>query len=195
MMGAAATRAETSAANTRHRSVRDGRSGTFSVVNAEPRAAEPAAEMRRDLRFGRWTGLALPFAALVTAWTLAGFARIVQDHLTVQYDLWFEIGMVFGQVAFQWVVLWRGTWTDRLDYAVILVFVSSLGAALLWPLLVLNTIDPVRPLVAILYFFAVVAVMFAVHLINVARAGLPWVLCATWVVYRLLILAVVLPIY
>lgn len=151
--------------------------------------------MRRDLRFGRWTGLALPFAALVTAWTLAGFARIVQDHLTIQYDLWFEIGMVFGQVAFQWVVLWRGTWTDRLDYAVILVFVSSLGAALLWPLLAWNVMAPVRPLAATAYFFAVVAVMFAVHFMLVTRARLPWALCATWVVYRLLILAVVLPIY
>lgn len=166
-------------------------------MNADARAAEeaPAAGQRRVLRFGRWTGPLLPFAALATAWTLAGFARIVQDHLAIQYDLWFEICMVFGQVAFQWVVLWRGSWTDRLDYAVILVLVSSLGAALLWPLLAWNTLTPVRPLAAIAYFFAVVAVMFAVHLILVARARLPGVLCATWVVYRLLILAVVLPIY
>lgn len=152
----------------------------------------PPAGTRRELRFGRWTGLALPFAALVTAWTLAGFARIVQGYLAIQYDLWFEICMVFGQVGFQWVVLWRGSWRDRLDYAVILVVVSSLGAALLWPLLALNYGDPVRPFAAVLYFFAVVAVMFGVHLKLVVRAGLPGVLCATWVVYRLLILAVVL---
>lgn len=143
--------------------------------------------------FGRTTALVLPLAALVVARTLAAFATIIRDFLTVQYDLWFELGMVIGQVAFQWAVLWRRTWTDRLDYAVILVFVSSLGAALLWPLLLWNHFAPVRPLVAVAHFFAVVAVMFAVHARLVARTALPLVLCATWVAYRLLILAVVLP--
>ena len=101
--------------------------------------------------------------------------------------------MVVGQVLFQWAVLWRRSWTDRLDYAVILVLVSSLGAALLWPLLLWHHRAPVRPLAAVAWFFAVVAVMFLVHLRLVKRAALPLILCLTWVVYRLLILAVILP--
>lgn len=130
---------------------------------------------------------------LVVAATLAAFAQIIRDYLAVRYDLWFELGMVSGQVIFQWAVLWRRSWTDRLDYAVILVFVSSLGAALLWPLLVWDRVVPVRPLAAVAYFFAIVAVMFVVHLRLVRQAALPLVLCLTWVVYRLLILVVVLP--
>jgi hypothetical protein len=147
----------------------------------------------RPLAFGWKTGVALPFAALAVAHTLAAFAAIIRDHLAIDYDLRFELGMVVGQVLFQWAVLWRRSWTDRLDYAVILVLVSSLGAALLWPLLLWHHRAPVRPLAAVAWFFAVVAVMFLVHLRLVKRAALPLVLCITWVVYRLLILAVILP--
>lgn len=145
------------------------------------------------MRFGRATGLALPLAIFAVAATLSAFAQIVRDHLAITYDLWFELGMVVGQVLFQWAVLWRRSWAERLDYAVILVFVSGLGAALLWPLLLWNHLAPVGPLAAVIYFFAVVAVMFGVHLRLVRRAALPLVLCLTWVVYRLLILLVVLP--
>ncbi len=153
----------------------------------------PRSPRRGIVSFSRATGLALPFAAFVVAETLAAFALIIRDYLAVQYDLWFELGMVVGQVVFQWAVLWRRSWTDRLDYAVILVFVSGLGAVLLWPLLLWDRVAPVQPLAAVAYFFAVVAVMFVVHLRLVRQAALPLVLCMTWVVYRLLILVVVLP--
>ncbi|HEY0138312.1 MAG TPA: hypothetical protein VGB85_29710 [Nannocystis sp.] len=152
-----------------------------------------AAPRRGVVQFTRATGLALPVVAFVVAETLAAFAGIIRDYLAIHYDLWFELGMVIGQVLFQWAVLWRRTWTERLDYAVILVFVSGLGAALLWPLLLWDRAAPVEPLAAVAYFFAVVAVMFVVHLRLVRQAGLPLVLCMTWVIYRLLILAVVLP--
>jgi hypothetical protein len=154
----------------------------------------PVTAARRGvLSFGWRTGLALPLVVFVVAGTLAEFAQIIRDYLAVRYDLWFELGMVVGQVVFQWAVLWRRSWTERLDYAVILVFISGLGAALLWPLLLWNRLAPVRPLAAVAYFSAVVAVIFVVHLHLVRRAALPLILCATWVLYRLLILLVVLP--
>jgi hypothetical protein len=143
------------------------------------------------LRAGWPTALLIPFAIAVIARTLAAFAQIIQPYLAIRYDLWFELAMVIGQVLFQWCVLWRRPWRDRLDYAVILIAVSSLGAALLWPLLLVHHLRAVTPLPAVLYFFAVVGVMFAAHWRMVARARLPTVLCATWVVYRLLILLVV----
>ena len=171
--------------------------GIIALVTDRPARAEDrstaSARRRGAVTFGRATGLALPLAMFIVVETLTAFALIIRDYLAVRYDLWFELGMVIGQVLFQWVVLWRRSWTERLDYAVILVFISGLGAALLWPLLLWNRLAPVRPLAAVAYFFAVVAVMFVVHLRLVRRAALPLVLCATWVVYRLLILLVVLP--
>jgi hypothetical protein len=88
-------------------------------------------------------------------------------------------------------VLWRRTWSERADYAFILIAISGLGAALLWPLLVFHHLAPVTPLAAVAYFFAVVGVMFLAHFKLVHRARLPLVLCATWVVYRLLLLLVI----
>lgn len=135
--------------------------------------------------------LAVVPAIGVIAATLAAFARIIQPYLAIHYDLRFELGMVIGQVVFQWCVLWRRPWNDRLGYALIVIGISGLGAVLLWPLLLFHHHAPVTPLAAVGYFFAVVGVMFLGHLELVRRAKLPFLLCATWVVYRLLLLLVI----
>ena len=137
---------------------------------------------------------AVPLALVATvgiARTLAAFAVIIRPYLAIDYDLWFEIGMVVGQVLFQWCVLWRQTWRERFDYAGVLVLVSSIGAVLLWPLLLWNRGTPVSPLPAVIYFSAVVSLMFIVHVALVMRRKLPKVVCATWVFYRLILLLVV----
>ena len=130
-------------------------------------------------------------ASFVIATTLAAVAGILRPYLRIDYDLWFELGMVFGQVAVQWAVLWRRTWRERVDYAGVLVLVSGIGAALLWPLLLWNRSSPVTPLVGLLYFFGVVGAIFAIHVALVVRLRLPKILCLTWVLYRFAILLVV----
>jgi hypothetical protein len=139
--------------------------------------------------------VALPFAIVFIAKTLATFAAIIQSHLRIEYDLWFELGMVIGQVLFQWAVLFRASWRERIRYAFVLIAVSLLGATLLWPMLAYHLrVAALSPLSATVWFFGVVGVMFAVHWWLVKREKLPVKLCATWVVYRLLILAYVLKI-
>jgi hypothetical protein len=130
-------------------------------------------------------------AMVVIARTLAGVATIIRPYLRVDYDLWFELGMVTGQVVIQWCVLWRRTWAERIDYAGVLVLVSGIGGALLWPLLGWNHYAAVAPWVGVLYFFAVVGIIFAIHVALVMRMKLPKILCVTWALYRLVILLVV----
>jgi len=137
--------------------------------------------------------IATPFAILFIAKSLATFAVIIQGYLRIHYDLWFELGMVTGQIAFQWIMMWKRTWTERVRYAFVLLGVSLLGAALLWPMLGWHLlIGALRPLIAVMWFFGVVGVMFLVHAWLVKKERLPLFLCATWVVYRLLILVVAL---
>ena len=146
------------------------------------------------IRARRLLFLAAVPAIAVIAKTLAAFATIIQPYLSIHYDLRFELGMVTGQILFQWCVMWRmhRPWSDRLDYALILIGISGLGAVLLWPLLLWHHTAPVTPLRAVFYFFAVVGVMFVAHWRLVHKARLPLLLCGTWVVYRLfLLLAVV----
>lgn len=149
-----------------------------------------AAEKKKPSRFGP-RGLVVSvvvFAvALVTiAKTLAAFATIIERYLAVHYDWRLEIGMVMGQIAFQWVFMFRRPRDEKLSYAWILVCISGLGAVLLWPLLVFG--KGLAPLHAVAYFFAVVGVMFVAHWGLVSRHALPKWLCATWVLYRLLLL-------
>jgi hypothetical protein len=127
-------------------------------------------------------------ALIVIAKTLAGFAAIIQSYQAVHYDYRLELGMVTGQILFQWAFLWRWSREDKLSYAWILIAVSALGAVLLWPLLVFARGS--TPIVAMAYFFGVVGIMFVVHWLLVGRYALPKWLCATWVVYRLFLLAV-----
>jgi hypothetical protein len=132
----------------------------------------------------------VPFLVLVIGKTLAAFAGIIASRLRIQYDVWFEIGMVAGQVLFQWLFMWRRSWPERREYALLLFFVSALGATLLWPLLLLHRSGsgPVSEAFALAWFFGVVTIMFAVHWVAVKRRRLPTFLCATWILYRLLIL-------
>lgn len=144
--------------------------------------------MRGRLSLRWW--LLLPVALGVVASTLARFATLVAPYLAIDYDMRVEFGMVVGQVLFQWAVLWRRSWADRLDYAVLVLGISSLGAVLLWPLLAWHAQRPVAPLEAVAYFFAVVGIMFVTHAWLLKRFGLPAHLSVTWVIYRLFLLLV-----
>jgi hypothetical protein len=138
-----------------------------------------------------WLGLPLfALSVFVIARTLAAFAAIIHDHLRVHYDYRLELCLVTGQVLFQWLWMWKHTWSARLSYGWILIAVSSAGAVMLWPMLALG----LSPLPATIWFFGVVLVMFILHACLVVRTRLPTWLCATWVLYRLFLLAGVLKI-
>ncbi len=124
----------------------------------------------------------------IIAMTLAAFATRIEPYLAVHYDWRLEIGLVTGQVLFQWCFLLRRSRQEKYSYAWIVISVSSLGALLLWPLLAFVP-RSAPPLANVAWFFAVVGVMFAVHYGLVVRHRLPKHVCITWVVYRLLILA------
>jgi hypothetical protein len=126
----------------------------------------------------------------VIAETLAGFATRIEPYLSVHYDVRLELVLVSGQVLFQWCFLFRRPWEERFSYAFLVIAVSTLGAVLLWPLL-LFVPTTVPRLANVAWFFAVVAVMFAAHYGLVVRHHLPKRLCLTWVVYRLFILVFV----
>jgi hypothetical protein len=179
-----------------HQSAYDGPSNQSSGVDRDmdmkEASSKPPSSSAPPLLGWKTAIVIVPVATVAIAKTLAGFASIIQEHLAIQYDFWFELGMVVGQVLFQWCVLWRRSWRERLDYALILLFVSGLGSVLLWPLLLLNHVAQASHLVAVGYFFVVVGVMFAAHWKLVVKSALPTILCATWVIYRLLILGVVL---
>ena len=129
---------------------------------------------------------------LVTAWSLQRFAGLIEGYLSIDYSFTFELCMVIGQVVFQWLVLARASWKDRLRYVPIVLSISLMGSVLLMPLLAWAAVHAVQPLTALAWFFSVVLVMFLTHRHWIGRVGLPWYLTWTWVLYRLLLLPVII---
>lgn len=128
--------------------------------------------------------LGAPIAAVMTAFTLARFAYVVQPYLRIRYGVWFEMGMVVGQILFQQMFIGRRPAIEKLDYSLVLVGVSAFGAVMLWPMLLVAP----APSIAGVYFLGVAGIMFGVHWWLTKRRGLPTLLCVTWMVYRLLLL-------
>ena len=134
-------------------------------------------------------GLYLGLTVVVSGFALGSFAKIFQPYLAVVYDYRTEALMVCGQVAFQWLFMVRRSWPERKTYAVIALTISGLGSILLLPLLAYAAIWGTKVPAALAYFLGVVAIIFIAHHRLIQREQLPNILTATWVLYRLLLLA------
>ncbi|MGG9960246.1 hypothetical protein [Ferruginibacter sp. SUN106] len=137
------------------------------------------------------TGVMLVCIA-VTAFTLSRYALLIQHFLKVQYNWQFELLMVLGMLFFQYPFIYRNTWQLKLEYYFNMLLVSLMGAVLLWPLLIVNHFEYCVDLVNIIYFFAVVWVMFGEHKRIVAKLSLPVFISYTWLLYRFIILIFIL---
>lgn len=141
------------------------------------------------------TILKLVFFIAVTAATLNQFALLIAHLLTIDYDWKFELAMVIGQVLFQMIFLWKHSVAEKITYTEALLTVSFIGSILLLPIIVLNHYYPQTDIINLVYFFGVVSIMFLIHWSKVHRLRLPWWLCFTWVLYRLIILVFIADIF
>lgn len=128
------------------------------------------------------------FIVSVTTFALSNFSRIVAIYLSISYNWLFELGMVVGQILFQWMFLFKYSFPTKLTYAYHLLTVSFIGSLLLLPLLLVHQLYPISTIIALGYFFSVVIFMFINHRGRVIQLRLPKFICYTWVLYRLLIL-------
>ncbi len=128
----------------------------------------------------------------VTALTLHQYAALVQHLITIRYDWLFELCIVTGMLFFQYPFIYKKTWSLKLDYYFNMLLVSLIGSLLLLPLLVLNHYSNYSDTFNLLYFFAVVLIMFFDHKRRVTKLKVPWVISYTWVLYRLIILIFIL---
>jgi hypothetical protein len=128
----------------------------------------------------------------VSGLVLGSFVQIVERFITARYDYWTEMFFVIAQVPFQWIFMRRLSWRSRWRYALIALGVSLAGSIALLPLLLYHRLYGVSPLAATTYFLGVVAIIFVLHALAIARERLPRILTFTWVVYRLGILAFLL---
>jgi hypothetical protein len=144
------------------------------------------------LRSSALTTLYVTCCIGVSGFALGSFVQIVERFIAARYDYWTEMFFVIAQVPFQWIFMRRSSWRSRWRYALIALGVSLIGSIALLPLLLYHRLSGTSPLAAAIYFFGVVAFIFVLHALAIARERLPRILTLTWVVYRLGIVAFLL---
>ncbi len=135
---------------------------------------------------------AIVFCITVTALTLDQYVQLIQHLINIKYDWRFELFIVTGMLFFQYPFIFKHSWLVKLDYYFNMVLVSFVGSLLLFPLLAVNYYSDFNDTFNILYFFAVVLVMFFDHKRRVAKLNLPIWLTYSWILYRIIILIFIL---
>ncbi len=130
--------------------------------------------------------------AIITAIVLSKYAILLKGYIQIEYDWWFELCVVFGQILFQWIFIFKKGWELKMEYAFNLLAVSTLGAIVLTPVLLINKFYAVTNIAALGYFFIVVGFMFLEHRRRVNSLELPTFICYTWILYRLIILVCII---
>ena len=96
-----------------------------------------------------------------------------------------------GQIVFQGLIVAMVKRDRWIHYLGNVMTISLGGALLLTPMLLLSVWVDI-PLLYIIYFTIVVGLMFLEHLRRVKILELPWFISATWVLYRIIVLLIIL---
>jgi hypothetical protein len=150
---------------------------------------EKALQCVPDFNY-RYRFIYLVFATLVTAAVLFRFSLLVPSLPEGNFTR--ELLLAFGQIVFQSLLLLRADKKRILNYAGNLMTVSIMGSLILLPVLILSRFIELPEIVVLGWFGFTVAVMFAEHARRVKLLQLPFFLCFSWVLYRLIALALIL---
>jgi len=132
----------------------------------------------------------LLFAITITAAILFEFAKMIP--LLPQGNFSREIMLASGQLLFQWLFLLHYDRKTIITYMGNLMTVSLMGSVLLIPIMVANQFVNVPGLVLNGWFGLVVLIMFLEHFRRVKLLKLPFYLCFTWILYRIIALLLIL---
>ncbi len=133
----------------------------------------------------------LIFTWFVTAFILTHYAPLLSGMVPLggPYREYLICG---GQVLFQGIIVSIYAPAKQWNYLGNMMTVSLGGALLLTPLLLAAGFITVPTVVAVLYFLVVAGLMLLEHFRRVKLLGLGWLLSATWLLYRLLLLVFIL---
>lgn len=103
-----------------------------------------------------------------------------------------EFLVAFGQIIFQIIFLLKLDKRTIINYVGNLMTVSFLGSIMLMPMLVLNQLINLPIKLVLVWFGITVLIMFKEHLRRIKILNLPFYLCFTWGLYRIIALLLIL---
>lgn len=160
-------------------------------VIAPPPAFEAPSDCTPRFHLGyRWAYIV--FCWLVTSMILNSYSALLTSYIPGSSYMreWFICG---GQILFQSAVIMLARQPRLMHYLGNMMTVSLLGAIMLLPVLVLaNTGVSIPVWISAGWFLTIVAFMLIEHGRRVRLLALPSWLTATWVLYRILILWIII---
>ena len=139
----------------------------------------------------KYTG-AIIISWLFTSVVLFVYSQLL-DELVGAGNLYRELAICGGQVLFQSMVMLFVSRERTLLYLVNMMAVSFGGAILLLPAIIFRWYTgTTNAQVYACYFLAVAGMMLLAHLYRMKKLGLPLLLSASWVGYRILVLIIIL---
>ncbi|AMR32801.1 hypothetical protein A0256_15930 [Mucilaginibacter sp. PAMC 26640] len=168
-------------------------SRVYAFVSYNRRVIIPVAQAGQGVQPSFRLGYRMAY--LVFAWLVVGsILTVYARHLTPPVPLGHPLREYYicgGQIVFQGVVVFY-TPAKRWEYLGNMMTISLAGSLLLLPVLLVVQFVALGPVVCILCFLAVAGLMFLEHIRRSRLMGLGWLLTVSWVLYRLLVLAVIL---
>ncbi|WP_339657476.1 hypothetical protein [Flavobacterium frigidarium] len=132
--------------------------------------------------------LYIVFATIFTAIVLFYYSKTIP--LIPNGNWTRELVLAAGQIGFQFLFIQKMKIEEQLNYIGNLVTISLMGSLLLLPILLLQNF--VSPIVTLGWFGLTVSLMIAEHYRRTTVLELPKYLTATWILYRIIALAIIL---
>jgi len=166
----------------------------YAFISYNRRVIIPATHLEQGIQPEFKLGYRLAY--LLFTWLIVGsILTAYAHHLTPLVPLGNPLREYYicgGQVLFQGIVISFYAPVKRWEYLGKMMTISLAGALLLLPILLLAKFVAINPLICTLCFLAVAGLMFLEHIRRTKLMQLGWLLTISWVVYRLLLLAIIL---
>jgi predicted DCC family thiol-disulfide oxidoreductase YuxK len=130
------------------------------------------------------------FATLFTAIVLFEYAKLIT--LLPKANFGRELLLAIGQIGFQYLFIQKLSMQKQLNYIGNLVTISIMGSLFLFPILILNQILIINEYVLLGWFSLTVNLMILEHYRRIKILELPKKLTITWILYRVIALAIIL---
>jgi len=159
-------------------------------VIVRPSATCSSALCSPELHRGLRTTYGL-ITAFSTAFILSNYFRPILADAGLELPQYFEYFICLGQLVWQGLVIRIVNKNETWDYLGHMSTISMIGAILLMPPYLIDSIFGLPSLYLLGAFGLVVVIMIQEHVLRTTRLGLRHALTFTWIAYRLLILFII----
>ncbi|REG85180.1 DCC1-like thiol-disulfide oxidoreductase family protein [Winogradskyella sediminis] len=130
------------------------------------------------------------FATLIASLVLFKFSKLITRIPESNFIR--EALITIGQIGFQALFISKLNFEKQLNYFGNLMTVSLMGSLMLIPVLIIDSMIQIPELVLLFWFGFTAAIMLFEHIRRIKLLELLKLLSATWILYRLLILLLIL---